>query len=93
MNDKYKFKLRRCNSASTLSGCIQRGCIQRNLRNFIIALPIDAETIGLLEKTLIRGFSLVNTRLSFDTNILMQNSKVSEIIKRKDLEIGHKMKN
>lgn len=93
MNDKYKFKLRRCNSASTLSGCIQSGCIQRNLRNFIIALPIDAETIDLLEKTIIRGFSLVNTRLSFDTNILMQNSKASEIIKRKDLEKGHKMKN
>ena len=70
MHEKYGFKLRRGNSASTLSGCIQR-----NQSKMIFALPMDSKTVELLEKTLIGGFSCVDTRLAFDTNILISNIK------------------
>ena len=35
------------------------------------ALIIQAETVDLFEKTLIGGFSCVNTRLAFDSIILL----------------------
>ena len=59
MNDKYGFNTRRCNFASTLSGCIKR-----NQRKVLFALPTDDKTVELFEKPLIGGFSLVITMLS-----------------------------
>lgn len=88
MNKNWKFNPRRCNSVSTLSGCIHR-----SQGKFIIALPTIAEIIELSEKTLIGGFSSVNTRLAFDTYILMRNSNNEESIKRKDLKVGYNLKN
>ena len=42
---------------------------------------------------LIRDFSSVNTRLAFDTNILMQYSEnKNKTIKRKDLKVRCKLK-
>ena len=40
-----------------------------------IALPSDAEHVRLFEKTLIGGFSCVNTRLAFDTEILLDDKR------------------
>ena len=40
-----------------------------------IATPTDAEHVGIFEKTLIGGFSCVNTRLAFDTEILLGDNK------------------
>ena len=40
-----------------------------------IATPTDAEHVGIFEKTLIGGFSCVNTRLAFDTEILFGDNK------------------
>ena len=56
------------NSASKLSGCIQR-----EKSKCILALPINNTQMEIFEKTLFGGFSSVNTRLSFDTEILMPN--------------------
>ena len=68
MQDKYGFNPIKCKSASSLSGCIER-----NISKIIIALPTNNENVELFEKTLTRGFSFVNTHLSFDTEILLPN--------------------
>ena len=49
------------------------GSIEKDLSNTIISLPTNNEHVELFEKTLIGGFSCVNTRLSFDTEILLPN--------------------
>ena len=53
-------------SASSLSGCIHRVLLKA-----IIALPTRAETVNLFEETLIIGFSCINTRLGFDSKLLL----------------------
>ena len=68
MQDKYDFNPRKCNSASTLSGSIER-----DLSKIIISLPTNNEHVELFEKTLTGGFSCVNTRLPFDTELLLPN--------------------
>ena len=68
MNKKFGFNPRKCNSASTLSGCIQR-----NQSKVIIALPTNYSHAEIFEKTLIGGFTCVNNRLGFDTEVLLPN--------------------
>ena len=68
MHDWYGFNPRECNPASTLSGCIER-----EISHVIIALPTSNEVIDIFEQTIIGGFSSVNTRLAFDTEILLPN--------------------
>ena len=59
----FKFNPRKCNSASSFSGCVHR-----NKSKCSMALPTDAEHVRVFfEKTLIDGFSCVNTRLAFDS--------------------------
>ena len=60
---------RKCNSASTLSGCIER-----KMSKVIIALPINNEFVNIFEQTLSGGFTCVNTCLAFDTEILLLNA-------------------
>ena len=66
MQDRYGFNPRKCNSASALSGCIER-----EMSKIIIVLPTNAEHVEIFEKTVTGGFSSVNTRLAFDTQILL----------------------
>ena len=68
MQDKTGYNPRIINSASKLSGCIQR-----EKSKCILALPINNTQMEIFEKTLCGGFSSVNTRLSFDTELLMPN--------------------
>ena len=68
MQDKYRFNPRKSNSASSLSGCKER-----DISKIIIDLRTNNENVELFEKTLTGGFSCVNTRLSFDTEILLPN--------------------
>ena len=68
MQDEYGYNPRKCNSARTLSGCIER-----EMSKIIIALPTSSEIVDIFEKTLTRGFSYVNTRLAFDTEIFLPN--------------------
>ena len=46
----------------------------------MIALPTDAEQVRVFEKTLIGGFSCVNTRLAFDTQILLPDKESEKAI-------------
>ena len=68
--DKYGFTPRKCNSASTLSGSIER-----DISKIIISLATNNEYLELFEKTLTGGFSCVNTWLPFDTEILLPHVK------------------
>ena len=81
MHDRYGFNPRKCNSASPLSGCIER-----EMSHVIIALPTSNEVIDIFEQTITGGFSSVNTRLAFDTEILLPNlvQKNSEEDSQKD---------
>ena len=68
MQDKFGFNLHKCNSASTLSGCVQR-----DQSKVIISLPTNFKHAEIFEKTLIGGFTCVNTRIGFDTEVLLPN--------------------
>ena len=59
---------KKVNSASKLSGCIQR-----EQSKIILAFPTENKQMETFEKTLSGGFSCVNTRLSFDSETLMPN--------------------
>ena len=76
MHKKFGFNLRKCNSASTLSGCVQR-----NQSKVIIALPTNYEHAEIFGKTLIGGYTCVNNRIGFDTEILLPNFSKSEYAK------------
>ena len=69
MLELYGFNPRKCNSASTLSGCIER-----KMSKVIIALPTSHESVGIFEQTITGSFNSVNTCLAFDTEILLPNS-------------------
>ena len=71
----FKYNPRKCNSASSFSGCVHR-----NKSKCCIALPTDAEFVRVFEKTLIGGFSCVNTRLAFDTDILVKDPKNEKVL-------------
>ena len=76
MYKKYQYNPRKCNSASTLSGCIQR-----DLSKVIIALPTCNDHVEVFEKTLTGGFSSVNTRMAFDTEILLPSLRPADFNK------------
>ena len=80
MRDKYGLNPRKCNSASSLSGSIER-----DLSKVIIALPTTNEIVDVFEQTLTGRFSCVNTSLAFDIEILLRNSpEKSESVLNKD---------
>ena len=68
MHDQYGFNPRKCNSASTVSGFIER-----EMSRVITALLTPNEAVDFFEQIITGGFSLVNTRLAFDTEILLPN--------------------
>ena len=56
MHKLHGFNQRRCNSASALSGCIER-----NISKVTLTLPTNGETEQIFEKTLTEEFSCINT--------------------------------
>ena len=68
MQEENGFNPRKCNSASTLSDCIER-----EMSKVIIALPTSSKVVDVFEKTLTGGFSCINIRLAFDIEILLPN--------------------
>ena len=68
MQEKSGYNPRIINPASKLSGCIQR-----EKSKVILALPTNNIQMEVFEKTVGGGFSCINTRLSFDTELLMPN--------------------
>ena len=98
IQDKTNYNPRIINSASKLSGCIQR-----ENSKCILALPINNVQMEVFEKTVCGGFSSVNNRLSFDTEILMPNLRASDYekmniyesfiaYKRNDLKVVYSLK-
>ena len=98
MQNKTGYNPRKINLASKLSGCIQREQSKR-----ILALPTNNCHVEIFEKTLSGGFSCVNTRLSFDTELLMPNLIKKDFnkmdidqslkeFKRNDLKLVYKVK-
>ena len=93
IQDMTDYNPRIINSASKLSGCIQR-----EKSKSIIALPTDNIQMDIFEKTVCGGYSSVNNRLSFDTELLMPNLPKAdyvdhpELFKRDDLKLGYLVK-
>ena len=75
MLEKYGFNPRKCNSASSLSGSIER-----EMSKVIISFPTNMEHYEIFEKTVTGGFSCVNTRLAFDTSILTKKNFEQKVI-------------
>ena len=76
MYEKFGYNPRKCNSASTLSGCIQR-----ELSKVIITLPTNFEHAQVFKKTLTGGYSCVNNRVGLDTELLLPNFTQAEYFK------------
>ena len=55
--------------------------MKRDLSKVIIALPTTTEHAEVLERFLIGGYSCVNTRLGFDTEMVLPNLTQSEYAK------------
>ena len=68
IQNTYGFNPRKCNSASSMSGCIER-----EMSKVISMLPTKYEHVEIFEQTVIGGFSSANTRLAFDSQILLPN--------------------
>ena len=68
MNDKYGFNPRKCNSASSMSSCIEI-----EMSRVILALPTKLDHVEIFQQAVTGGFSSVNTRVAFDTQILLPN--------------------
>ena len=79
----FKYNPRKCNSASSFSRCVHR-----HKSKCCIALPTDAYFIRIFEKTLIGGFSCLNIRLAFYTDILVDDPDKEKVII--ELNIGGK---
>ena len=79
MQVEYGFNPRKCNSVSTLSGCIEH-----EMSKIIIALPTTKKLVSMFEETLTGGLSAVNTQLAFDTEILLTNCTDEENLLKKD---------
>ena len=74
MHELHSFSSMRCNSASAVSGCIERNISIVILTLFqLVTFSTNVESVQPFEKTLTIGFSYVNARLGFDTEILLSN--------------------
>ena len=52
------------------------------MSKIILALPTKHEHVEIFERTVIVGFSSVNTRLAFDSQILLPNQAINDSTKR-----------
>ena len=68
MQKTYCFNPKKRNSASAINGYIER-----EMSKTILALPTKLDHIEIFEQRVTEGFSSVNTRLAFDTQILLPN--------------------
>ena len=75
LQELFKFNPRKCNSASAFSGYVHRNKSKCN-----IVLPLDTKIVRIFEKTLIGGYSCVNTRLSFDTEIFLKDAENEKVL-------------
>ena len=81
MHQKFGYNPSRCSSAITLSGAIQR-----HMSKVIIFFPSNADIVELMEKTLIGGMSIVNTRVAFDSNTFIKGKEQKLVNKIRNRE-------
>ena len=79
MQNTYGFNPRKCNLASTMSGCIER-----EMSKVIIMYPTKIKHVEIFEQTVIGGFSCINNMLAFDTQLLLPNLVGSKMTVKKD---------
>ena len=77
MYEKNMYNPRKVNAASKLSSCIEK-----EQSKVILALLTKNNIMKVFEKTVTKEFSCVNTRLSFDTELLMPNYMKSDFEKK-----------
>ena len=77
MQNTYGFSPGKCNWASSMSDCIER-----EMSKIILALPTKLEHAEIFEETVIGEFSSVNTRLAFDSQILLPNLEFKDDLVR-----------
>ena len=90
MHDENGFNRRKCNSASTLS-CY----ISREMSRVIITFPTSNEIVDIFEHAFTGSFSSVNTRIAFDTEILLPNTtkgKTDEFNKDYDYKVCYQIR-
>ena len=87
MNNNYGFNPRKRNSASSMSGCIER-----EMSRIILTLPAKLEHVEIFEKTVTADFSSVNTRLTFDKQILLPNLEYKDDLEKNPLNKDFKYK-
>ena len=66
----FKYNAKKCNSTSSFSGCVHR--LKSKCK---IVLPTDAEIVRIFEKTVMGGYCCINTKMAFDTNLLLKDTK------------------
>ena len=71
----FKYNPKKCNSASSFSGCVHR--LKSKCR---IVLPTNAETVRVFEKTVLGEYSCINTRMGFDTNLFLNDAKNEKVL-------------
>ena len=71
----FEYNAKKCNSASSFSGCVHR--LKSKCK---IVLPTDAEIVRIFEKTVMGGYSCINTRMAFDTNVLLKDTKSEKLL-------------
>ena len=71
----FKYNGKKCNSASSFS-C----CVQRLESKCCIALPTDTEIIRVFEETVMGEYSCVNTRMAFDTDLFLKDTKNEKVL-------------
>ena len=57
------------------------GCIEREVSKIIIALPTKDEHVEIFKETITGRFSSINTRLAFDSQVLLPNLKTKNDLK------------
>ena len=75
LQELFKFNPRKCNSVSAFSGYVHRNKSKCN-----ILPPLDAKIMRIFEKPLIGGYSCVNTRLTFDTEIFLKDVEHEKVL-------------
>ena len=57
------------------------GAIQSYQTEVIISFPTNADIIELMEKKLIGGMNIINTRVGFDTNVFIKDKEQKLVYK------------
>ena len=68
------------------------GCIEREMSRIIPALRTKLKHVEIFEQTVTVGFSSVNTRLAFDTQILLPNLEYKDDWEKNPLNKDFKYK-